>query len=120
MRAALNLKGLTYETVPVDLVAGAQRDPDYTALNPSAGVPTLVLDDGTILTQSMAILDYIDAIWPEPRLIPEDPKERAWVLAVAHGIALDIHPVNNLRVVQTLGFDLGQRQLRKRHGCKVG
>ena len=107
VRAALNLKGIPYETVPVDLVAGAQTAPDYLALNPSAEVPTLVLEDGTALTQSMAIVDYIDATWPEPRLIPDDPLERARVLAVAHGVAMDIHPVNNLRVVQALGARFG-------------
>ncbi|MBT0959057.1 maleylacetoacetate isomerase [Alphaproteobacteria bacterium KMM 3653] len=107
VRAALNLKGLPFETVPVDLVAGAQRDPEYVALNPGVGVPTLVLDEGAVLTQSMAILDYIDATWPEPRLIPAEPLERARVLAVAHGVALDIHPVNNLRVVQALGTEFG-------------
>lgn len=107
VRAALNLKGVSYETVPVDLLAGAQSDPQYTALNPSAGVPTLVLGDGpnqgAVLTQSMAILDYIDATWPTPRLIPADTLERARVLAVAHCLAMDIHPVNNLRVVKALG-----------------
>ncbi len=107
VRAALNLKGLTYETVPVDLVAGAQRTDDYTALNPGAGVPTLVLDDGTALTQSMAILDYLDAVYPEPRLIPADPLKRAKVLAAAHSFALDVHPVNNLRVVQYLKAEYG-------------
>ena len=103
VRAALNLKGVPYDVVPVDLVAGEQSDPAYTALNPNAGVPTLVLDDGTVLTQSMAILDYIDATWPTPRLIPSDPLQRARVLAMAHSVAMDIHPVNNLRVVQALG-----------------
>ena len=107
VRAALNLKGVAYETEPVDLVAGAQSAPEYLALNPGAGVPTLVLDDGTALTQSMAILDYIDATWPEPRLIPADPMERARVLAVAHGVAMDIHPVNNLRVIKALGTEFG-------------
>jgi maleylacetoacetate isomerase/maleylpyruvate isomerase len=102
VRAALNLKGVAYETVPVNLVKGEQRDPDYVALNPSAGVPTLVLDDGTVLTQSLAILDYLDAVYPEPRLTPKDPLQRAKVLAAAHTIALDVHPVNNLRVVQHL------------------
>ena len=114
VRASLNLKGVAYGTVPVDLVAGAQSAPDYLALNPSAGVPTLVLDDGTVLTQSMAILDYIDATWPMPRLIPTDPLERAKVLAVAHGVAMDIHPVNNLRVVQTLGTEFGATPEQKK------
>lgn len=107
VRAALNLKGVSYETVPVDLVAGAQRDPDYVALNPGKGVPTLVLDDGTALTQSLAILDYLEAVHPEPRLVPEDPLERARVLAAAHAVALDIHPVNNLRVAQHLKSEYG-------------
>ncbi|MGC3937333.1 maleylacetoacetate isomerase [Roseobacter sp. EG26] len=107
VRAALNLKGVTYETVPVDLVAGAQRDVAYRALNPGAGVPTLVLEDGTALTQSMAILDFIEATWPEPRLIPQDALERARVLAVAHTVALDIHPVNNLRVIGQLKSRFG-------------
>ena len=114
VRAALNLKGLSYEMVPVDLVAGAQREPEYTALNPSAGVPMLILDDGTVLTQFMTILDYIDATWPEPRLIPADPLVRARVLAVAHSVALDIHPVNNLRVVQALGAEFGATPAQKK------
>ncbi len=114
VRAALNLKGVAYEAVSVDLVAGAQSEPAYTALNPGAGVPTLVLDDGTVLTQSMAILDYIDATWPEPRLIPADPLARARVLAVAHGVAMDIHPVNNLRVVKALGTDFGASPAQKK------
>jgi len=103
VRAALNLKGQTYDTISVDLVAGDQRHEDYLALNPGAGVPTLVLDDGTVLTQSLAILDYIDSTWLDPRLIPSEPLERAKVLAVAHAVALDIHPVNNLRVMGALG-----------------
>lgn len=107
VRAALNLKGVAYETVPVDLAAGEQRAPDYVKLNPGKGVPTLVLDDGTVLTQSMAILDYIDATWPEPALIPQDSFERARVLAVAHTIALDVHPVNNLRLIGQLKSRFG-------------
>ena len=102
VRAALNLKGLKYETLPVDLVAGDQRATGYKELNPGAGVPTLVLDDGTVLTQSMAILEYIDATWPEPRLIPQDPLQRARVMAAAQTVAMDIHPVNNLRLIAQL------------------
>ncbi|WP_448328501.1 maleylacetoacetate isomerase [Sulfitobacter sp. M13] len=107
IRAALNLKSVAYDTVPVDLVAGDQRAPDYVALNAGKGVPTLVLKDGTALTQSMAILEYIDATWPEPRLIPADALLRARVMAVAHTVALDIHPVNNLRLIGQLRSRFG-------------
>ena len=107
VRAALNLKGLSYGTVPVDLVAGAQREAEYLALNPGAGVPALELNDGTVLTQSLAILDYLDAVNPVPRLIPDDPLERARVLAAAHTVALDIHPVNNLRLLGQLKARFG-------------
>jgi maleylacetoacetate isomerase/maleylpyruvate isomerase len=114
VRAALNLKGIHYETVSVDLVAGEQKAAGYLALNPVAGVPTLELDDRTVLIQSMAILDYVDANWPEPRLIPKDPLERARVKALAYTVAMDIHPVNNLRVIGQLvsrfGASAGQCQ----------
>ena len=102
VRAALNLKQVSYKTLTVDLVAGDQRAADYLKLNPGAGVPTLELDNGTRLTQSMAILEYIDATWPEPLLIPAENLERARQMAVAHAVALDIHPVNNLRVIGQL------------------
>ena len=98
VRIALALKGIAYENEPVDLVAGEQRAPGYTALNPVAGVPTLVLDDGTVLTQSMAILEYLDATWPEPSIIPAAPLAAAKVRAAALVVACDIHPVNNLKV----------------------
>ena len=101
VRAALNIKGLAYEMVPVDLVAGDQHRDDYLALNPGAGVPTLMLDDGTVLTQSLAIIDYLDTI-AAPRLVPDAAIERARVLAAAHTIAMDVHPVNNLRVIGQL------------------
>ncbi len=107
VRAALNLKGVAYEMASVDLVAGDQRAADYAKLNPGKGVPTLVTDDGTVLTQSMAILDYLDATYPEPLLLPADPIQRAQVLAAAHAIALDIHPVNNLRVIGHLKSTFG-------------
>lgn len=107
VRAALNLKGLAYDTVSVDLVAGDQRASDYVAINPGKGVPTLVLEDGTTLTQSMAIVEYLDAVHPVPRLISEAPLERARVMAVAHTVALDIHPVNNLRLTGQLKSRFG-------------
>lgn len=102
VRAALNLKGLAYETLPVDLVAGGQHAAEYTALNAGKGVPTLLLDDGTVLTQSLAIIEYIDAIWTDPQLIPRDPLMRARVMAAAQTVAVDIHPVNNLRLIGQL------------------
>ena len=102
VRIALNLKGISHQTVPVDLVAGEQRTPDYAGLNPGQGVPTLVLSDGTVLTQSMAILDWLEETSPEPPLLPRDPVARAQVRAAALTIATDIHPVNNLRVVGKL------------------
>ncbi|MEO9517188.1 MAG: maleylacetoacetate isomerase [Paracoccaceae bacterium] len=109
VRAALNLKGIAYETVSVDLVAGDQRGSEYVALNAGKGVPTLILDDGTVLTQSMAILEYIDATWPDPHLIPNDPLMRAQVMAVAQTVAMDIHPVNNLRLMGELKSRFGAR-----------
>lgn len=102
VRIALNLKGIAYEPVPVNLVAGEQNAPDYAALNPGQGVPALVLDDGTVLPQSMAILDWLEEIYPEPALLPRDAIGRVRVRAAALAIATDIHPVNNLRVVEKL------------------
>ena len=107
VRIALNLKGLSYETVSVDLVAGDQRAPDYVSKNPIKGVPTLVLEDGTVLTQSLAIIDYLDHIAPDPALLPSDPVLRAKVQAAAHTMALDVHPVNNLKVIQHLEANHG-------------
>ena len=102
VRIALNLKGLVYDQTSVNLVAGDQRAEGYTALNPGQGVPTLVLDDGTVLTQSLAIIDYLDATYPDPALLPLAPLARAKVRAAAQIIATDVHPVNNLRVVAKL------------------
>ncbi len=107
VRIALNLKGLSYDYCPVDLVAGEQSSDPYTALNPGKGVPTLLLEDGTALTQSLAIIDYLEAIAPEPQLLPAQPLLRARVQAAAHTIAMDIHPVNNLRVMTYLKSQMG-------------
>jgi len=102
VRIALNLKGFGYDIVPVDLVKGEQRAPEYAVINPGRGVPVLELDDGTHLKQSLAIIDYLDRLRPDPSLLPAAPLARARVMAAAHQVALDIHPVNNLRVVQHL------------------
>ncbi|MEL6808705.1 MAG: maleylacetoacetate isomerase [Pseudomonadota bacterium] len=102
VRAALNIKGVAYRIEPIDLLAGAQHESEYSALNPAKGVPTLILADGTVLTQSMAILDFIEETWSYPPLVPRDPLARARVLEAAYAVAIDVHPVNNLRVVQHL------------------
>ncbi len=99
VRIALGLKGLDWESIPVHLVKGEQRDPSYLAHNPSGFVPTLVLEDGTELVQSLAILDYLEATHPNPPLLPADPRARARVLAAAHVIAMDTQPVTNVGVV---------------------
>ena len=102
VRIALAMKGLDYTSTSVNLVAGDQREDAYTAINPVQGVPALQLEDGRILTQSMAILDYLDRRAPEPALLPQDDVDRARVLAASLVIATDIHPVNNLKVVNRL------------------
>lgn len=99
VRIALGLKGLAWDSIPVHLVKGEQRDPGYLAHNPSGFVPTLVLEDGTELVQSLAIIDYLEAMYPEPPLLPADPLARARVLAAAHVIAMDTQPLTNVGVV---------------------
>lgn len=103
VRMALNLKGLGYRLEPVHLVrnGGEQFAPDYTALNPQQLVPTLV-DNGTAITQSLAILEYLEERYPTTPLLPADPAGRARVRAIAQAIACDIHPLNNLRVLKYL------------------
>ncbi|RZJ43204.1 MAG: maleylacetoacetate isomerase [Brevundimonas sp.] len=106
VRIVLNLKGLVAEQVFHHLRKGEQRAPAYLALNPQGLLPTLVTDDGAALTQSLAICEYLDELHPEPALLPADPLARARVRAVAQAIACDIHPVQNLKVLQNLR-DLG-------------
>ncbi|MEO0634372.1 MAG: maleylacetoacetate isomerase [Pseudomonadota bacterium] len=109
VRIALALKRVEAEIVPVDLLAGDQRTDPYVALNPIKGVPTLVLDDGAVLTQSLAIMSYLDAVYPGPALVPADPVAAAQVQAAAMAVAIDIHPVNNLKVLNKLK-DMGHSQ----------
>lgn len=106
VRIALGLKGLAWHTEPINLVAGEQDDEAYHAVNPMGLVPTLEVD-GLRLTQSLAIIGYLDARWPEPPLLPADPAARAITLARALTIAADIHPINNLSVLNVLRADYG-------------
>ena len=101
VRIALNLKGLSADHLPHHLRRGEQRDPAYLAINPQGLVPTLD-DDGTILTQSLAIIEWLDEIHPEPPLLPRDPLRRAKVRAFAMALACDTHPVQNLKVLARL------------------
>jgi len=108
VRIALNLKGLSCEQQSVHLVkdGGEQHKDDYVALNAQHLVPTLVLADGTALTQSLAIMDYLDGLNDKHPLLPKEPVARAQIQAMALSIACDIHPLNNLRVLQYLSKDL--------------
>ncbi|MGD9387132.1 MAG: maleylacetoacetate isomerase [Gammaproteobacteria bacterium] len=108
VRLALELKGLAWSYRPVHLVrdGGEQRRPEFLRLNPQGLVPALEID-GLVLTQSLAIIEYLDETRPEPRLLPEDPAGRARVRGLAQLIASDLHPLNNLRVLQYLGGPLG-------------
>ena len=109
VRIALNLKGIAYEAVPTDLLTSQQKAPAFVARNPQGLVPMLQID-GLDLTQSLAIIDYLDATRPQPRLIPAEPGARAATLARAMIIVADIHPVNNLRMLQYLKAEMGQDQ----------
>lgn len=102
VRIALGLKGLSAETVSHHLRKGEQRAADFLELNPQGLVPAMILDDGTVLTQSLAMIEYLDEVHPEPALLPKDPVRRAKVRAFAEAIACDIHPVQNLKVLQAL------------------
>lgn len=107
VRIVLNLKGLAYEKRNYVLRAGDQRAPAYLAVNPAGLVPTLETD-GVRIGQSLAIIDYLDAVHPSPRMIPVDPIARARAMELALTIACDIHPINNLRVLQYLEQEMGQ------------
>ncbi|UVK52404.1 maleylacetoacetate isomerase [Mesorhizobium sp. AR02] len=102
VRIALEMKGLSYDYVPHHLRHGEHLEPAYLAVNPQGLVPALVLNDGTLLTQSLAIIEYLDEIQPAPPLLPGDALGRARVRMLAQMIACDIHPVNNLRVLTSL------------------
>jgi maleylacetoacetate isomerase len=109
VRIALNLKGLAYEDAFIHLRRGDQRQPGYLGVNPQGLVPVLEID-GETLSQSQAIVEYLDETHPEPPLLPPDAAGRARVRALAAIVACDIHPINNLRVLRYLMRDLGHDQ----------
>lgn len=111
VRIALNIKGRAYEKRTYALREGQQRAPDYLAKNPAGLVPALEIADGAgggTLGQSLAIIEYLDAVHPEPRLIPAEPLARARAMEMALTIACDIHPLNNLRILRYLEQEMGQ------------
>jgi maleylpyruvate isomerase len=124
VRIALNLKGIAAERVFVHLRRGAQRDDDYLALNPQGLVPTLVTDAGDVLTQSLAIIEWLDESFRKSPLLPEDAAGRARVRSLALAIACDIHPIDNLRVLNylsgTLGVSDAQRQGWYKYWIDIG
>lgn len=106
VRIALHLKGLAFDSVPKRFAAGEHRQPDYLGLNPQGLIPALQTSQG-VLAQSLAIIEYLDELHPAPALLPRDPFARAQVRAMAQGIACDVHPINNLRVLNYLRGPLG-------------
>jgi maleylpyruvate isomerase len=114
VRIALNLKGLTGDMVSVHLQkqGGLNKTAEYRAINPQMRVPALALDSGEVLTQSLAIIEYLDEVDPQPPLLPRDPVARAKVRAFAQLIACDIHPLNNVGPLRYLKNELGQDQSR--------
>jgi len=124
VRIALELKGLGYDYVPVHLARGEQKEAAYAAISPTQLVPTLELDSGERLGQSLAIMEYLDEAFPAPPLLPGDAMGRARVRALAQLIACEIHPLNNLRVLKYLVRDLKVEEEAKnawyRHWVRQG
>jgi len=108
VRIALNLKGISYDQASIRLRKSEQRRPEYLALQPQGLVPVLETDDGEVLIQSLAIIEYLDETHPEPPLLPGHPAARARVRGLAQAVACDIHPIDNLRVLRYLSHELKQ------------
>lgn len=124
VRIALALKGLPYETAAIHLVKGEHKQAPFAAVNPQTRVPALKLDGGEILIQSLAIIGYLDEVYPRPPLLPSDPLERARVREVSHIIAMDVHPLGNTGprnyLMKTLNHDLETVDAWTRHWIEDG
>jgi maleylpyruvate isomerase len=112
VRIALNLKGIAYDAIPIHLIkdGGRHRQAEYRAVNPQMRVPTLIAPNGDVLVQSLAIIEYLEEIKPDPPLLPKDPIARAHVRALADIVACDIHPMNNLGPLRYLKHQMHQEQ----------
>ena len=123
VRIAMNLKGVDYEMTPVNLLTAEQKSDDYKQLNPEGLVPTLKTEQG-ILTQSMAILEWLEELYPDPSILPGDVWQRARARSLAYAVSCDIHPINNLRVLKYLQNDLQRSDEEKiswyKHWIDVG
>ncbi|KRB72966.1 maleylacetoacetate isomerase [Noviherbaspirillum sp. Root189] len=115
VRIVLNLKNQAYQSIPVHMLrdGGEQHSPAYRGINPLGLVPALEIGEGAVLTQSIAICEFLEESYPEPRLLPADRFERAWVRSLCNVIACDIHPINNLRVLKYLTSELGHSEEEK-------
>jgi maleylacetoacetate isomerase len=110
LRIALNLKGLPYDAVPVHLGKNEHQRPEFGAVNPQQLLPALELDDGQVLTQSLAIMEYLEEKYPKPPLLPKDPYGRARVRALSLLVACEIHPLNNKRTLDYLRSGVGRSE----------
>jgi maleylpyruvate isomerase len=113
VRIALNLKGIDYQQIAVNLLHSAQREESYIARNKQGLVPTLGLDEGSFITQSTAIIEWLEETYPTPALLPESPLQRANIRALCNIVACEIHPLNNLRVLKYLQDELGVDEIQK-------
>lgn len=109
VRIALNLKGLSYQHIPIDLRTEAHSSSEFRAINPQGFVPALKVD-GKILTQSPAILEWLEEVYPLPHLLPQDLEDRTYVRTINALLACDIHPLNNRRVLERLRNEMGQSE----------
>lgn len=110
VRIALNLKGIVYRQEAVNLLETQQKSEQYLSSNPQGLVPALELDDGQVISQSTAIVEWLEEVHPQPALLPEDPLARSRVRSLANHIACDIHPLNNLSIMAYLRQSLGADQ----------